>query len=247
VSDVSLLLLDEPTSGLDSFQAVNVVDNLKEISQKRNLACLMTIHQPSWKIFTLFDKVILLTRGGVFFSGPPIEAPAYFDSLGLPTPKGTNPADHFINMAENLDRTDESEKRVLSLLSSWQSHQKGKASVPSVIGGSDSGEAAITDDVAASEKVLSSSAVPTLDEAHLKAYRHWPTSWYSELLVLASRKLVQITRNPITIIGTAGQTTVLLIVIGFAFFRLGRSQSDVLARIGVLFFVPINASFAVVL
>ena len=37
----------------------------------------------------------------------------------------------------------------------------------------------------------------------------------------------------------------LLIIIGFAFFRLGASQSDVLARVGVLYFLPINTSFAV--
>ncbi|UZJ56055.1 hypothetical protein CBS101457_005375 [Exobasidium rhododendri] len=252
VSDVSLLLLDEPTSGLDSFQAINVVDNLREISQKRNLACLMTIHQPSYKIFTLFDKVILLTRGGVFYSGPPLEALAYFESLGMGTPEGSNPADHFIQLAENLDRTDESEKRVLSLLTSWQAHTKRqseeKSVYPSVSKASDSSQVQREDDMDSSKekKLHSSAATSTFDEAHLRAYRHWPTAWHSELLVMASRKFVQITRDPKTLIGTAAQTVILLIIIGFAFFRLGRSQADVLARIGVLFFIPINNTFAVI-
>ena len=30
---------------------------------------------------------------------------------------------------------------------------------------------------------------------------------------------------------------------GFSFFRLGDSQDDVLPKIGVLFFIPINSSF----
>ena len=30
---------------------------------------------------------------------------------------------------------------------------------------------------------------------------------------------------------------------GFGFFRLGNTQDDVLPKIGVLFFIPINASF----
>lgn len=240
-----MLLLDEPTSGLDSFQAVNVVANLKEIAVKRNLACLMTIHQPSWKIFSLFDKVILLTRGGTFYSGPPSEAPAYFDTLGLPTPEGSNPADHFINIAENLDRTDESEKRVMSLLTSWKDHEASRKDTLELVPSGDTS----TNEVE-TEKEKSSSSPPItvapIDDEHLAAYRHWPTSWASELVVLSERKYLQIVRNPITLIGTAGQTIVLCIIIGFAFFRLGQSQADVLARIGVLFFIPINASFAVV-
>lgn len=39
--------------------------------------------------------------------------------------------------------------------------------------------------------------------------------------------------------GTIGQTLVTLILVGFAFFRLGHSQTDVLARVGVLFFVSL--------
>lgn len=238
-----MLLLDEPTSGLDSFQAVNVVANLKEIAVKRNLACLMTIHQPSWKIFSLFDKVILLTRGGTFYAGPPSEAPAYFDRLGMPTPEGSNPADHFINIAENLDRTDESEKRVMGLLTSWKDHEASGKTLESA----PSGTASTSEAEAENEKKGSPSAtVDIIDDEHLAAYRHWPTSWASELVVLSERKYLQIVRNPITLIGTAGQTIVLCIIIGFAFFRLGQSQADVLARIGVLFFIPINASFAVV-
>jgi len=30
---------------------------------------------------------------------------------------------------------------------------------------------------------------------------------------------------------------------GFSFFRLGDSQDDVLPKIGVMFFIPINSSF----
>ena len=257
VSDVSLLLLDEPTSGLDSFQAYNVVEILREVARKRNLACLMTIHQPSWKIFSLFDKVILLTRGCVFYDGPPGEAPAYFESLGLPTPHGSNPADHFINIAENLDRTDESEKRVLSLISSWDAHQKQKGfatpSAAELEGKDEEGGKKVEAEGEAGKKVeaekasSSSSSAAGVDSTHLRAYQEWPTSWLAEMRILAHRKYIQIIRNPVTLIGTAGQTIVLLIIIGFAFFRLGSSQADVLARIGVLFFVPINSSFAVIL
>lgn len=227
-----MLLLDEPTSGLDSFQALNVVTNLKEIAQQRNLACLMTIHQPSWQIFSKFDSVILLTRGGVFYSGPPEEAVPYFEGLGIPVPEGTNPADHFINIAENPDRSEESEKRVQSLLSSWQEHEIAKS-----IRNSSSGNTTAL-------QYNQDEKLNEVEQSHIAAYQDWPTSWLSEFFILTQRKFLQLIRNPLLLIGTAGQTFILCVLVGFAFFRLKYSQNDVLARIGLLFFIPINSSFA---
>lgn len=100
VSDVSLLLLDEPTSGLDSYAAYSVVENLGIVARERKLACLATIHQPSYKAFCLFDRVILLTRGAVYYTGPPECAVDWFEQLGYPIEPGTNPADHVILIAE---------------------------------------------------------------------------------------------------------------------------------------------------
>ena len=68
-------------------------------------------------------------------------------------------------------------------------------------------------------------------------------------------------RDTQTLYASIGQTVILLILIGkpdhracvyerphvdsigFGFFRLGNTQDDVLPKIGVLFFIPINASF----
>lgn len=52
------------------------------------------------------------------------------------------------------------------------------------------------------------------------------------------RNWLQVKRDPELLIGTIGQTVALLILIGFAFFRLGDGQGDVLARVGALFLIP---------
>ena len=51
-------------SGLDSFQASQVVQLLKNIAVEKSIPSILTIHQPSSSIWTLFDDILLLTPGG---------------------------------------------------------------------------------------------------------------------------------------------------------------------------------------
>lgn len=57
----SLLFLDEPTSGLDSTSAYSVVEKVKEIARGGSIV-LMTIHQPSYRIQNLLDRMTILAR-----------------------------------------------------------------------------------------------------------------------------------------------------------------------------------------
>lgn len=57
----SLLFLDEPTSGLDSTSAYSVVEKVKDIAKGGSIV-LMTIHQPSFRIQMLLDRLIILAR-----------------------------------------------------------------------------------------------------------------------------------------------------------------------------------------
>ena len=69
VSDPTVLFLDEPTSGLDSSSSKEVVSALNQLAHNLNLTIAAVIHQPRYEIFTLFDDVLLLGKGGktVFF------------------------------------------------------------------------------------------------------------------------------------------------------------------------------------
>mmetsp|Transcript_5321 Transcript_5321/g.13445 ORF Transcript_5321/g.13445 Transcript_5321/m.13445 type:complete len:1489 (+) Transcript_5321:283-4749(+) len=69
VSNPSILFLDEPTSGLDARAAMIVMRGLKRIANSGRAVCA-TIHQPSIAIFSDFDCLLLLKRGGeVVFHG----------------------------------------------------------------------------------------------------------------------------------------------------------------------------------
>ncbi len=64
-----LLFLDEPTSGLDSLAAWSIVRFLKKLANAGQ-SILCTIHQPSAELLSVFDRLILLKKGGeVVYAG----------------------------------------------------------------------------------------------------------------------------------------------------------------------------------
>ncbi|KDQ56556.1 hypothetical protein JAAARDRAFT_179141 [Jaapia argillacea MUCL 33604] len=58
-----LLFLDEPTSGLDSQSAWAIMNFLQSLAMSGQ-AILCTIHQPSAELFHVFDRLLLLRKGG---------------------------------------------------------------------------------------------------------------------------------------------------------------------------------------
>ncbi|KAK0547185.1 hypothetical protein OC846_004139 [Tilletia horrida] len=265
VTEPQLLILDEPTSGLDSFAAYNVVDNVRSITRRTNISTLLTIHQPSYSVFCLADRVMLLARGGVFYDGPPGEPAAkYFSALGYSPGEGVNPADYYLELVSNLERNEEGEARITRLLDAWQDQiKKGpiKATQPSdgeltkaTAPGDKPSPSSDQSTVVASSPGVEKNGIlpePGSKEAEDKRavvadkYSTWPITWPEELMILTHRHFLQQIRDRELLIGTQAQSIVLLIIIGLAFLRLGLDNKDVLARIGALFVIPTNASFAV--
>lgn len=121
-----LLLLDEPTSGLDSTTAQRILNTLKR------LACggrtiVTTIHQPSSRLYHMFDKVLLLSEGCPIYYGPASTALDYFSSIGFSTTISTNPSDLLLDLANGIrpdsvqvteqgDETEQEQKSVREVL-----------------------------------------------------------------------------------------------------------------------------------
>ncbi|XP_047341730.1 ABC transporter G family member 26 [Impatiens glandulifera] len=96
--DPSLLLLDEPTSGLDSTSANKLLQILLGVA-KAGRTVITTIHQPSSRMFHLFDKVLLISEGHPIYYGKPRESLEYFSSLRFVPEIPMNPAEFFLDMA----------------------------------------------------------------------------------------------------------------------------------------------------
>ena len=79
IGNADVFLFDEPTSGLSSKDAEHVIDIIR--SMAHNKIVLVTIHQPTSKIFQMFSKALLLDKGGkLVFYGTPHEMLEYFAS-----------------------------------------------------------------------------------------------------------------------------------------------------------------------
>ncbi len=77
VSGADVFLFDEPTSGLSSKDSEHVIEIIRAMAH--NKIVLVTIHQPTSKIFQMFSKALLLDKGGrMVFYGTPSEMLAYF-------------------------------------------------------------------------------------------------------------------------------------------------------------------------
>ena len=78
IREPAIMFLDEPTSGLSSRDSENILDLLKELARKGKLL-FVVIHQPSSDIFKMFDKLIILDKGGyLIYNGNPIDSIEYF-------------------------------------------------------------------------------------------------------------------------------------------------------------------------
>ncbi len=80
IADV--FLFDEPTSGLSSKDSEHVLELIRGLTH--NKITLVSIHQPSSRLFNLFDKAILLDKGGrLAFFGTPGQMLEYFNEARI--------------------------------------------------------------------------------------------------------------------------------------------------------------------
>ncbi|KAI1468958.1 multidrug resistance protein CDR1 [Daldinia caldariorum] len=101
-----LLFLDEPTSGLDSQTAWSICMLLRKLVDNGQ-TILCTIHQPSSQLFSMFDRLLLLDKGGItlYFGDIGNDASTlinYFESNGAPKCRADdNPVEWMLEVTGN--------------------------------------------------------------------------------------------------------------------------------------------------
>tara|TARA_R110002096_G_scaffold67332_7_gene163336 strand:+ start:13362 stop:15776 length:2415 start_codon:yes stop_codon:yes gene_type:complete len=98
LTDPRVLFLDEPTSGLSSKDTRVVMEILRKLADSKGIAIIITIHQPSTRVYKLLDKTIYLKAGHLCYFGT-----AYPDSIQYFVPNQHHDAAGPDGIMENID------------------------------------------------------------------------------------------------------------------------------------------------
>ncbi|KAI9503815.1 hypothetical protein GGI26_005960 [Coemansia sp. RSA 1358] len=240
LTDPRLLFLDEPTSGLDSNSSQLVVELVKNIARERGIAVLMTIHQPSARIFNTFDKVILLSQGHLVYFGPTSTAIQYFSNIGYQCPVHENPADYFVDLMtldyRNEHTLTESKNRVSVLVYNYMRY----AAKRMYEGQLDTGQHTPNNTCASDVSDMTDLIPPT---PHTQTWN----CWMYEYKTLISRDWVNIMRNTPYLVSQAMQSLFTGLIVGFMFYYLKHDPISVQNRMGILYTIALNATFPIIM
>ncbi len=93
----------QPTSGLDGATAFDVIKTMHDSAKQSRgaFSVLLSIHQPSTRLLSLFDHILLLGNNGSIFFGTVPEAIQHFNSIGFQIPQDTNPVDYSLLVSDD--------------------------------------------------------------------------------------------------------------------------------------------------
>ncbi|KAF3777193.1 ATP-binding cassette sub-family G member 2 [Nymphaea thermarum] len=191
----SLLLLDEPTSGMDSTTALRIVATLQGLA-RGGRTVVTTIHQPSSRLFHMFDSILLLSEGKCIYGGKAAEAMGYFSSLGFAPSVAMNPADFLLDLANG----GVPELKTGSLLEPPDHNSCSAIKQSLVLSYNTNVAPAMKTELLYNDYCWdqhNSSAAPTKQEKsvpHFPSSRHgeenhWNTGWWEQFNVLLTRSL----------------------------------------------------------
>ncbi|KAF7306405.1 Pleiotropic drug resistance proteins (PDR1-15), ABC superfamily [Mycena indigotica] len=120
----SVLILDEPTTGLDATTSFVLLQTLSELAKRHSRTIILSLHAPRSDAFSLFDRLMVLSKGDVVYSGRGEDSLAWFEGHGCELRKETNPLDFLIDVTSidnrSADREEESKTRVAALVQAWK-------------------------------------------------------------------------------------------------------------------------------
>nr|XP_043617841.1 ABC transporter G family member 6-like [Erigeron canadensis] len=237
IHDPIILLLDEPTSGLDSTSAFMVVKVLQRIAQSGSIV-IMSIHQPSYRILGLIDRLLFLSRGQTVYSGSPSNLPLYFSDFGHPIPDKENRTEFALDLIRELEGSPGGTKSLVEFNKSWQDLKRSRnrlttggnetpihgLSLKEAISASIS-RGKLVSGAGASNDINPNSLVPT-----------YANPMWMELLVLSKRSFTNSRRMPELFGIRLGAVVVTGFILATMFWNLDNSPKGVQERLGFFAF-----------
>ncbi|GBP27615.1 ATP-binding cassette sub-family G member 8 [Eumeta japonica] len=95
--DTAILILDQPAKEMDIFDTFFLVEYLKNWANTGRVV-IMSLHPPTYEIFAMLTKVVLISAGRTMFSGYRRDMLPYFASIDYPCPTFKNPSDYYLDL-----------------------------------------------------------------------------------------------------------------------------------------------------
>uniref|UniRef100_A0A8C4GWP5 Broad substrate specificity ATP-binding cassette transporter ABCG2 n=1 Tax=Dicentrarchus labrax TaxID=13489 RepID=A0A8C4GWP5_DICLA len=240
IIDPSVLFLDEPTTGLDASTANSVLLLLKRMAN-HGRTIIMSIHQPRYSIYRLFDTLTLLVGGKMVYHGPAPNALDYFANIGYPCEPHNNPADFFLDVI-NGDSTATTMTKI---------KQEGKNKLKRET--TDNIEERLVEEYRNSsyssdtraelDRIVQDKECILCPKSRTITYN---SSFFHQLRWVLKRTFQNLMLNPQTSVAQLGVNIFLALIVGAIFFGVKDDQSGIQNRMGALFFITTNQCFSTV-
>nr|CAD1828757.1 unnamed protein product [Ananas comosus var. bracteatus] len=232
VHDPMVLFLDEPTSGLDSSSALMVVQVLQRIAQSGSIVA-MSIHQPSYRILGLLDRIMFLSRGRGVYYGPVDGLYPFFSEFGSPVPDNENPVEFALDLIHELERSADPAGRnaLIEFNESWRESEKSKSTSPAT----SALQMPLQDAIRASisrGKLVSGSETTSESDTSASPVQTYANPFWVEMAVLTRRGFTNTRRMPELLAIRVGTVMVTGFILATIFWRLDDSPKGVHERLG---------------
>ncbi|KAF8091780.1 hypothetical protein N665_0436s0042 [Sinapis alba] len=234
IHDPIILFLDEPTSGLDSTSAYMVVKVLQRVAQSGSIV-IMSIHQPSYRILGLLDKLLFLSRGNTVYSGSPTDLPRFFSEYGHIIPENENKTEFALDLIRELEDSPEGTKTLVEFHKQWRAKQTLNSTIRN-------SEISLKDAINASisrEKLVSTyrAGPEILPETNLKAtFQTFANPFWTEILVISKRSILNSRRQPELFGIRLGAVLITGTILDTMFWKLDNSPRGIQERLGFFAF-----------
>ena len=79
---------------MDIFDTFFLVEYLRQWAERGRIV-ILTIHPPTYEVFTMLSRVALISSGRLMYSGRRREMLPYFAFIDFPCPAYKNPSDYY--------------------------------------------------------------------------------------------------------------------------------------------------------
>lgn len=223
----SVIFADEPTTGLDAFQAEKVMETLRQLAQDGHTV-ICSIHQPRGSVYGKFDDIALLTEGALVYAGPAHDEPlAYFSKFGYRCPDHVNPAEFLADLISvdysSSESVYSSQKRIDGLVESFSQQ---------------------TSSILYATPLLKRETSKNSMNFRKKTVVRKKGGWLRQFWLLLKRAWMQASRDGPTNKVRARMSIASAVIFGSVFWRMGRSQTSIQDRMGLLQVAAINTAMA---